>query len=146
MIDAMHAAVLKAPREFDIADRAVPQPRDGEVVVHVAATAVCHTDLSIYTGAHPGIHYPVVMGHEATGRVAALGDGVAHLKIGQPVIINPIISCGRCDSCLRGDEHLCRNAGLFGREVDGSMSEFVCLASRYVFPLPERLPLPNATL
>ena len=142
----MHAAVLEAPRRFDIAERAVPRPRDGEVVVHVAATAVCHTDLSIYTGDHPGVRYPVVLGHEATGRVEALGDGVTGLKTGQPVIINPIISCGRCDSCVRGDAHLCRNAGLFGREVDGSMSEYVCLPSRYIHALPEKLPLPNATL
>jgi 2-desacetyl-2-hydroxyethyl bacteriochlorophyllide A dehydrogenase len=142
----MHAAVLQAPRRFDIAERAVPKPRRREVVVHVAATAVCHTDLSIYKGIHPGVRYPVVMGHEATGRVKACGAGVTNLKSGQPVIINPIISCGRCDSCRRGDEHLCRNAGLFGREVDGSMSEYVCLDSRYVFPLPENLTLQNATL
>src|ERR1043165_6195808 len=132
----MHAAVLKAPRAFEIADRVHPDARVGEVVVHIAATAVCHTDLSIYTGAHPGVRYPVVMGHEATGRVEAVGEGVSNLRPGQPVIINPIISCGRCDSCKRGDEHLCRNAGLFGREIDGSLSEYVGLPSKYIYPLP----------
>jgi 2-desacetyl-2-hydroxyethyl bacteriochlorophyllide A dehydrogenase len=64
----------------------------------------------------------------------------------EPVIINPIISCGHCDSCRRHAPHLCRNAGLFGREVDGSMTELVALPSRYVHRLPETLPLPNATL
>jgi 2-desacetyl-2-hydroxyethyl bacteriochlorophyllide A dehydrogenase len=86
------------------------------------------------------------MGHEATGRVEAVGGEVSGLKPGQPVIINPIISCGHCDSCLHGAYHLCRNAGLFGREVDGSMSEFVSLESRYVHPLPPQLVLENATL
>jgi len=142
----MHAAVLKEPRSFDIANRAMPCAGAHDVVVHVAATAVCHTDLGIYTGEHPGVRYPVVMGHEATGRVEAVGPEVSGLKPGQPVIINPIISCGHCDSCRRGAEHLCRNAGLFGREVDGSMSEFVSLESRYVHPLPPQLPLENATL
>jgi 2-desacetyl-2-hydroxyethyl bacteriochlorophyllide A dehydrogenase len=142
----MHAAVLQAPRKFDIADRAMPRARAHDVIVHVAATAVCHTDLGIYTGEHPGVRYPVVMGHEATGRVEAVGGEVSGLKPGQPVIINPIISCGHCDSCQRGAYHLCRNAGLFGREVDGSMSEFVSLESRYVHPLPRELPLENATL
>jgi 2-desacetyl-2-hydroxyethyl bacteriochlorophyllide A dehydrogenase len=131
---------------FDIADRAKPHAGASDVVVHVAATAVCHTDLGIYTGEHPGVRYPVVMGHEATGRVEAVGPEVNGLKTGQPVIINPIISCGHCDSCRRGAEHLCRNAGLFGREVDGSMSEFVSLESRYVHALPPQLPLANATL
>ncbi|MGZ5091028.1 MAG: zinc-dependent alcohol dehydrogenase [Burkholderiales bacterium] len=142
----MHAAVLKAPRQFDIAERRMPAAGSDDIVVRIAATAVCHTDLGIYTGDHPGVRYPVVMGHEATGVVDAIGSESVRLKPGQPVIINPIISCGHCDSCLRGDQNLCRNAGLFGREVDGSMSEFVCLPCRYVHALPETLPLANATL
>jgi L-iditol 2-dehydrogenase len=142
----MHAAVLKAPRQFDMTHRAMPRAGADDVVVHVAATAICHTDLGIYTGEHPGVRYPVVLGHEATGRVEAVGPAVSGLRPGQPVIINPIISCGHCDSCRRGAHHLCRNAGLFGREVDGSMSEFVSLESRYVHPLPPQLALENATL
>ena len=124
----------------------MPIAGPGEVVVRIAATAVCHTDLGIYTGEHPGVRYPVVMGHEATGTIESVGDGVDALQRGAPVIINPIISCGHCDSCQRGAEHLCRNAGLFGREVDGSMSEFVKLGARYAHPLPAQLPLANATL
>jgi 2-desacetyl-2-hydroxyethyl bacteriochlorophyllide A dehydrogenase len=146
MITEMRTAVLEAPRRFGIVARPVPEAAPGEVVVRIAATAVCHTDLSIYTGAHPGVKYPVVMGHESTGVVHAAGAGVAHVTPGQPVIINPIISCGRCDSCRRGAEHLCRNAGLFGREVEGSMSEYVHLPARYVHVLPEALPLADATL
>ena len=139
-------AVLEAPRRFELLDRAVPAPGPKDVLVRVAATAVCHTDLGIYTGEHPGVRYPVVMGHEATGLIEAKGSDVAGVQVGQPVIINPIISCGHCDSCRRGAEHLCRNAGLFGREVDGSMSEVVCLESRYVHALPSSMPLANATL
>jgi 2-desacetyl-2-hydroxyethyl bacteriochlorophyllide A dehydrogenase len=142
----MHAAVLKAPREFEISSRPVPTADSEDVVVRVAATAVCHTDLGIYTGQHPGVRYPVVMGHEATGVVESVGAEVTTLKRGQPVIINPIISCGQCDCCRRGAHNLCRNAGLFGREVDGSMSEFVALPSRYVHALPANIPLENATL
>jgi len=114
--------------------------------VRIAATAVCHTDLAIYTGEHPGVRYPVVMGHESTGVIDSIGDGVTGINPGQHVIINPIITCGHCDSCLRGAGHLCRNAGLFGREVEGSMGEYVNLAARYVHPLPDRLPLADATL
>jgi 2-desacetyl-2-hydroxyethyl bacteriochlorophyllide A dehydrogenase len=146
MGDRTRTAVLDAPRRFAIIDRPMPLAAEGEVVVRIAATAVCHTDLSIYTGAHPGVHYPVVMGHESTGTVASIGPGVAGLAIGQPVIINPIISCGRCDSCLRGADNLCRNAGLFGREVDGSMSEYVRIGARFVYALPEHIPLAEATL
>ncbi len=146
MQTGMRTAVLEAPRRFGMVNRPKPVAGSGEVVVKIAATAVCHTDLAIYTGEHPGVHYPVVMGHESTGVIDAVGPDVAGLKAGQAIIINPIISCGHCDSCLRGAGHLCRNAGLFGREVEGSMSEYVKLAARYVHPLPAQLPLANATL
>jgi 2-desacetyl-2-hydroxyethyl bacteriochlorophyllide A dehydrogenase len=139
-------ALLEQPRRLNIVSRPRPVAGPGEVVVGVAATAVCHTDLEIYTGRHPGVHYPVVMGHEATGVVEEVGAGVTGLKPGQPVLLNPIIACGRCDCCLRGDEHLCRNAGLFGREVEGSLSQYVKLAAQYVYALPKHLPLADATL
>ncbi|HWI13659.1 MAG TPA: alcohol dehydrogenase catalytic domain-containing protein [Burkholderiales bacterium] len=142
----MRTAVLEAPRRFHLVERPVPAAAPGEVVVRTAATAVCHTDLAIYTGEHPGVKYPVVMGHESTGVVEALGVGVDGLKAGDPVIINPIISCGHCDMCERGAHNLCRNAGLFGREVEGSMSEYVSLPARYVYRLPPHLPLADATL
>jgi len=146
MATGMRTAVLNAPRRFGIVDRAKPVAGPGEAIVRIAATAVCHTDLAIYTGEHPGVRYPVVMGHESTGVIDSIGDGLTGIKPGQHVIINPIITCGQCDSCLRGAGHLCRNAGLFGREVEGSMGEYVNLAARYVHPLPDRLPLADATL
>src|SRR5262245_37217364 len=86
------------------------------------------------------------MGHESTGIIDAVGDGVEGLKAGEHVIINPIIVCGACDQCTRGAGNLCRNAGLFGREIEGSLSQYVKLPSRYVHVLPPRLSLEAATL
>jgi len=142
----MRAAVLRSPRKIEVAERKLPEPGPGEVRVKTAATAVCHTDLSIYTGQHPGVHYPVVLGHESTGVVDAIGEGVSGLSLGQHVIVNPVISCGRCDCCARGATHLCRNAGMFGREVEGSLNQYVCLPERYFHTLPANLPLADATL
>jgi 2-desacetyl-2-hydroxyethyl bacteriochlorophyllide A dehydrogenase len=140
------AAVLQAPRRLELLTRPTPVARRGEAVVRIAATAVCHTDLEIYTGRHPGVRLPVVMGHEATGVVEAVGDGVARVQPGQAVLLNPIIACGACDSCARGHGNLCRNAGLFGREMDGSLAEHVVLPESYLYPLPAHVPLAAATL
>jgi 2-desacetyl-2-hydroxyethyl bacteriochlorophyllide A dehydrogenase len=142
----MRAAVLRAPRKIEVTERRTPEPGPGEVRVKTAATAVCHTDLSIYTGQHPGVRYPVVMGHESTGTVDSVGAGVAHLRPGDHVIVNPVISCGHCDCCARGATHLCRNAGMFGREIEGSLNQYVCLPEHYFHVLPARLPLADATL
>ncbi|HEU4352913.1 MAG TPA: alcohol dehydrogenase catalytic domain-containing protein [Burkholderiales bacterium] len=140
------AALLRSPRRFELVEREKPRPGPGEVVVRTAATAVCHTDLSIYTGEHPNVRYPVVLGHESTGVVDAVGEGVAGLQAGTPVIINPIIACGHCDACRRGVGNACRNAGLFGRELDGSLSQYVKLPSQYLYALPAALSLEMATL
>jgi 2-desacetyl-2-hydroxyethyl bacteriochlorophyllide A dehydrogenase len=146
MAAEMRTAVLRVPRRLEIVARPKPVAGPGEVVVRVGATAICHTDLSIYTGEHPGVRYPVVMGHEATGVIDAVGPEVTRVKSGQHVLINPIVSCGHCDMCARGAVNLCRNAGLFGREVEGSLSQYVRLEARYVHPLPDHLPLAAATL
>ena len=121
----MKAAILLQPRKFAVAERPVPEVEAGEVVVRIAATAVCHTDLDMYLGHHPGVRYPIVLGHEATGTIAAVGADVKGLQTGQNVIINPVISCGHCDCCRRGDENLCRNAGIIGREFEGSLSQYI---------------------
>jgi (R,R)-butanediol dehydrogenase / meso-butanediol dehydrogenase / diacetyl reductase len=139
-------AVLSGPRKFDFVERARPSPRAGEALVKIAATAVCHTDLDMYTGANKSVRYPVVLGHESTGTIEAVTTEGSGLTPGQTVLINPVITCGHCDSCQRGLEHLCRNAGLFGREIEGSLSEYVTLDTRYLYPLPPKLPFDDATI
>ena len=142
----MKSAVLQEPRRFALVDRPVPSAGAGSAVVRIAATAICHTDLAMFLGHHPGVHYPLVLGHEATGTIAGLGADVHGLQEGQNVIVNPVVSCGRCDCCRRGDENLCRNAGIIGREFAGSLDQFICVPARNLHPLPPHLPLAEATL
>lgn len=138
--------VLAAPRTFRLEDRPVPQPARGEALVRIACTAVCHTDLDLYTGGPQNLRYPIVLGHESTGTIEALDGDAPGLAPGQAVLINPVITCGHCDCCRRGHEHLCRNAGLFGREIEGSLCDYVRIPSRYLYPLPAAMRLDDATL
>lgn len=140
------AAVLEGPRRLVLADVLTSEPGRGEVLVRVTATAICHTDLEIYTGRHPDVRYPVIMGHEASGVVEALGPGVTTVKPGQRVVIDPIIACGACDCCGRGQGNLCRRAGLMGRELPGSIAEHVVLGEGYLHPFPDSLSPVTATL
>ena len=99
----------------------------------------------MYTGQHHGVRYPVVPGHEAAGVVEAVGPD-ARMPLGTRVVINPIIACGACDCCARGDENLCRRGGLLGRELDGALAEHVVLPERSLHPLPPEVGLEVATL
>lgn len=138
--------VLTEPRKFKLEERPKPTAGAGEAVVRIASTAVCHTDLDMYTGGPKNLRYPIVLGHESTGVVESLDAEAPGLGPGQPVLINPVITCGHCDCCRRGLEHLCRNAGLFGREIEGSLSQYVKINTRYLYPLPAGMRLDDATL
>jgi (R,R)-butanediol dehydrogenase/meso-butanediol dehydrogenase/diacetyl reductase len=139
------AVVLAEPRRFLLAEQPKGEPAAGEAVVRIAATAVCHTDLTIYTGQHPGVRYPVVLGHEAAGVVEAVGADT-HIPVGTRVVLNPVVACGTCDCCVRGDEHLCRRGGVLGRELPGSLAEHVVVAERYLHAIPAEIGLETATL
>ena len=146
MADTTRVAVLEAPRRLRLVERPRPEPGPGQVLVHCRATALCHTDLDIFNGRAPNLRFPIVLGHESTGVVEAVGPGVMALAAGDRVIINPIIQCDRCDMCLAGRENCCRNAGLFGREVEGSLAEHVVLDAKYVFKLPDSIGLEAGTI
>src|SRR5882762_5939286 len=102
----MRTAVLNAPRKLDLVDRSRPVAGPGEVVVRTAATAVCHTDLSIYVGEHPGVKYPGVMGHESPGVIDSRGEDVSQVESERRGFLNPSSSCGGCDPCLRESARL----------------------------------------
>lgn len=119
----MRAAVLDAIGSplvvTDDVDIASPGP--GHVLVRVSHCGVCHSDLSIVNGSFPA-EPPLVLGHEATGTVEAVGDGVSMLAPGDAVVLTPAPPCGRCYGCIRGEPGTCVNtAALFGNSLpDGS--------------------------
>ncbi len=92
----------------EVTDIVIPDPGPGEVVVKIIACGVCHTDLTYREG---GINddYPFLLGHEASGTVEAIGDGVVNVEPGDFVILNWRAVCGQCRACKRGRPHLCFN-------------------------------------
>lgn len=107
--ETMRAAVLRddAPR-LEIVDIPTPRPRRGEVLVKVIACGVCHTDLHVIKG-EVAFPRPAVLGHEVSGQVVALGEGVDDVAEGDVVVSGFIMPCTDCDACRRGRDDLCRN-------------------------------------
>lgn len=137
----MRAMVLDAPRSaLRFETRPTPQPAAGEILVRVAACAVCRTDLHVADGELPDMRLPIVPGHEIVGRVEALGPGVTQFEAGARVGI-PWLggTCGTCGFCESGHENLCDRATFTGYTRDGGFASHVVANANYAFRLPDRL-------
>jgi len=103
----MKAVVCRSPGDLVLEDRPAPgSPPHGWALVAVSHVGICGTDYHIFEGKHPFLAYPRIMGHEVSGTVVGTGDGV-DLAIGEPVIINPYLACGRCIACRHGKPNCC---------------------------------------
>jgi propanol-preferring alcohol dehydrogenase len=137
----MRAMVLtrQGAGSLDVAERADPQPRSGEVLVRVHACGVCRTDLHLVDDELPAVRVPIVPGHEVIGTIEALGAGVSGLERGARVGIPWLAcSCGTCEYCTTGRENLCERAEFTGYQRDGGYAELIRADARYVFRVPER--------
>jgi len=118
----------------------VPQPGPGQVLLRVRLCGVCHTDLHTVEGDITPPRYPVTPGHQVVGEVAALGEGVAALRLGQRVGVPWLYAaCGDCAFCRRGEENLCPNARFTGFHTAGGYAEYMLAEARYTLPLPESI-------
>jgi len=135
----MRAMLLEAPgRPLRLAELPLPVAGPGEVLIRLEACGVCRTDLHIVDGELPDPKLPLVPGHEAVGRIAALGDGVADFRPGDRVGV-PWLgwTCGQCVYCRSGRENLCARPLFTGYTRDGGYAEYMVADARFVFPLSE---------
>lgn len=128
------------PEVLKYGDLDDPAPGRGGVLIDVEATSINHLDIFVRRGM-PGIEipFPHVPGCDAAGRISKLGEGVSGLSVGQRVLVNPSISCGRCEYCLRGDASLCRSYQVLGEHRWGGCCEKVVVPSENVIPIPDEL-------
>lgn len=142
----MRAAVLMGPQDLRVVDVPVPVPAPGQVLVRVAMCGTCATDLKIYDGKFPqtppfGEFTP---GHEWTGTVAALGEGVDEFAVGDRVCIEVHAGCGRCDNCVVGLYTACLNYARPGKgqrasgiTANGGFAEYVVHETKALYRLPD---------
>src|SRR6266511_6374560 len=134
-MSAMRAAVLHGPRDIRIETRGVLASAAGEAMVRVSASGLCGTDYRIWSGHRP-VSYPLIMGHEFIGEVAAVGAGVHALQPGQRVAVEPNFSCGVCPLCREGNRNLCLSRTAVGIDVNGGFAEQACVPARCCWPAP----------
>ena len=139
----MTVSVLRAAGELALEERPVPRPGPGEVLVEVGSVGVCGSDVHYYRHGRIGdyvVDSPLVLGHEAGGRVVAVGAGVDPQRLGQRVAMEPGVPCRQCRECKTGRYNLCPDVRFFATPpVDGAFAEYVVLAADFAHPVPDSL-------
>jgi L-iditol 2-dehydrogenase len=147
----MKVLLLSQYKHLEIADLPEPKPGPGEVLVQVAACGICGSDVHGYDGSSGRRIPPIVMGHEAAGRIAGVGDGVKGFAEGDRVTFDSTIYCGACGPCRRGEVNLCDNRQVLGVSCSdyrraGAFAEYVVVPSRIVYRLPDNLSFAEAAM
>jgi L-iditol 2-dehydrogenase len=132
----MRQAVMVSPGVIEFRD--VPEPRSeaGEIVIRVKRIGICGSDVHVNHGLHPFTSYPVVQGHEFSGVVEAVGQGVTDFRAGDKVTAAPQIVCGKCAPCLRGDYHICDSLKVQGFQAPGCAQELFAVSAEKAVKLP----------
>ncbi|MEM5585963.1 alcohol dehydrogenase catalytic domain-containing protein [Roseibium sp. AS2] len=141
------AAVYRGDKTFTLEEKTVAPPGPGELQIKVAYCGICGTDLHIYLGhMDKRVGFERTIGHEMSGTVAAIGDGVTGYRAGQPIVVRPLDHCGTCPACTAGHQHICHNLKFIGIDSEGAFQEFWNVPAHTVHVLPEGLDLAHAAL
>jgi L-iditol 2-dehydrogenase len=147
----MKALLLTAPSQLALVDFPNPQPAADEVLVRVRACGICGSDIHGWDGSTGRRHPPLIMGHEASGEIAAIGSQVSGWQMGDRVTFDSTISCGECAPCHDGRVNLCENRRVLGvapveYRQHGAFAEYVALPARILYRLPDALSFEQAAM
>ena len=147
----MKALLLSEYSKLEVADLPRPAVAPGEVLVQVAACGICGSDVHGYDGSSGRRIPPLVMGHEAAGVIAEVGEGVNQFAVGDRVTFDSTVYCGACDYCRKGEINLCDNRQVVGVSTPdfrraGAFAEFVTVPERIVYRLPDELSFAEAAM
>ncbi len=149
----MKALVYYGPGDIRLEDRPVPVPKDDEVLIKMKAVSVCGSDLGAYRLKEVSDRWkpPIIFGHEFSGEIAGCGKDANKYEIGTRVSANPILYCGDCYYCRRGDINLCANrrslgTSIGGETTDGAMQEYFTIRESAIVPLDDRVSFEQGAL
>ncbi len=130
----MKAAQLISPGEIIVSEVPEPVLDDQDILIKVASTGICGTDIHIFKGDYEAV-YPIIPGHEFSGTVEKVGKGVKYFKPGDRVTADPNIPCYRCHQCKMGHFNQCENLEAVGVTRNGAFAEYVTVPEGVVFPI-----------
>lgn len=142
----LSAQVLK-PNHLEFVTQPIPEiTHDDDVLIKVHAVGICGSDVHIYHGTSPVAVYPRILGHEISAEVVSVGKGVQNLKIGDKVVVEPMIGCGKCYACKNKRPNACASLKVRGCHVDGGFREYMVVPSKALFKFNDDIPWEHAAL
>lgn len=148
--ETMKAAVMQKTFDITIEELPVPKVSGDEVLVKVMAVGICGSDIHYYEHGKIGpyvVEKPIILGHECSGIVAAVGENVTQFKPGDRVAIEPGITCGRCEHCKTGRYNLCPKVEFLATPpVDGAFVQYIKHRADFLYPIPDHLSFEAAAL
>lgn len=142
----MKQAVMTEPGKIEFNDVEKPVPGPDEVLMQTSRIGVCGSDIHVYHGLHPYTSFPVVQGHEVGGVVAAVGENITDVKVGDKITFMPQVTCGECYPCRHGMYHICESLKVMGFQTGGAAQEYFVLPRWNVMKLPETMSLDYAAM
>jgi threonine dehydrogenase-like Zn-dependent dehydrogenase len=143
----MRALVYTGPGRVEIQDVAKPTAGPGEALLQIHTAAVCGSDIHGFLGHSERRKPGLILGHEAVATIAQVHPSAGGWEPGQRVVVNPLITCGRCAACLAGRQNLCASWKVLGLDrVHGTYAEFVAVPVSCLYPFPEGLSVQEAVL
>jgi L-gulonate 5-dehydrogenase len=143
----MKAGILYNDRDIRLGDAPEPRIKPDEVLLESGFAGICGTDLHIYRGEfHNRVRFPAIQGHEFGGIIQEVGMEVQEFRVGNKVVVDPIISCHRCPACLSGHLNACQTLKLLGVDLDGGFGQYVAVPANRLYHLPENVPLKYAPM
>jgi len=147
----MKALLLSSYSNLELAELPAPSPAPDEVLIRVAACGICGSDVHGYDGSSGRRIPPIVMGHEAAGIIASIGNAVKNFVPGDRVTFDSTVYCGECPNCRRGNVNLCDRRQVLGVSCGdyrraGAFAEFVSVPARILYRLPDSFPFAEAAM
>jgi len=144
---SIKAAFYRGDKSFAVEQAEAKPPGPGDARIRISHCGICGTDMHVYHGnmdARVGKNR--IIGHEMSGTIEALGDGVTGVSVGQKVSVRPLDHCGDCPACAAGHQHICHNLKFLGLDTDGAMQELWTVPAHTLHVLPDTLRLDHAAL
>ena len=128
---------LTVPQTISKGEAPIPEPAAGQVVIKIESSGICGSDIHAYYGKHPFVSLPIITGHEFSGTITSIGEGVEQLKAGDRVTVMPQVFCEDCLNCRAGRYNICSSLKVIGCQTPGASQEMLAVDAKLVLKLPD---------